>query len=137
LKAVAAQTGRICVLKCGANEREREKEKGGRCVANAKPERVTSKIREERPRATKNEVGPAKPFRQGTVSGTVSACRGVAGEIPANGFSMTTPEPNQGASTELCGKYGRPMLPSKVLGVLLKVAVEELRGSDLRQPRHL
>jgi hypothetical protein len=41
LKSVAAQKGRVCVLKCGANERE----KGGRCVAvaTAKPEQVTSK----------------------------------------------------------------------------------------------
>jgi len=34
LRAIAARKGRICVLKCGANERERN----GRCVGDAKAE---------------------------------------------------------------------------------------------------
>jgi peptidoglycan hydrolase-like protein with peptidoglycan-binding domain len=50
LKAVAAQQARICALKCGANERE----KGGRCVANAKPDQVTAK------RANEAQATPQK-----------------------------------------------------------------------------
>jgi uncharacterized caspase-like protein len=81
LKAVAAQKGRICVLKCGANERER----GGRCVANAKPEGVTSKVREERPRATKSAGGSVKLCRTSTTSqNTVFPCTGAPGERPFN-----------------------------------------------------
>jgi hypothetical protein len=77
LKSVTAQKGRICVLKCGANE----KEKGGRCVANAKPERVRSRVEDnskpklarEQPSSQPNK-GLCRHTTGGPTSSSVSPC---------------------------------------------------------------
>jgi hypothetical protein len=67
LQAVAARKGRICVLKCGANERERN----GRCVGDARAERDRQRPKANSPREAQTA---SKPLQESSRDECIAKC---------------------------------------------------------------